>query len=142
MWRINPKQCQYDMLNPEGDIFSSAGAIGKFNIKIGDYICPVASGSGNCKLLGIWQVIEDQYYGALTEGQVCYIPPHDQKRKLSQHRVKAKLVHASSKENSAESLINKYQMIPSKLTMTVFYQLCALIEFTSIPKIKIAIKTI
>ena len=146
MWRINPKECNYELLNPNNDIFSSKAVIvGSFDLREGDYICAVASGKGKGRgLWGIWEVTKPQFYGPMPDGQACYLPPHDERRKEAQYRVQAKLYLRTTSANSVKNIISKKQLYippPSKLSYEQFQQLCAL-TVNKQPKIKISFKVI
>jgi hypothetical protein len=115
IWRINPKECTYDKIDPLGDLFSSRESrVGQYAIKKGDFICAIASGTGRKKgLLGIWCVTGNQFFGSLSQTQACYIPPHDKRRQEKQHRAHAKLYKSATMDNLSQIK----QIIPS----TVFY---------------------
>ena len=133
LWRINPKECVYSKINPDGDIFSSkAPGVKKFNLKDGDYLCVVASGANRKKgLLGIWKIIGSQFEVPIPSGQVCYLPPHNEKRKLTQHRVQAKLYKTPIMDNLSivKTIIPKETklMTPQLLTREQFTQFLSIV---------------
>ena len=103
MWRINPKECDYDKLD-EVDIFSSASkSIKNMEIEKGDFICAVASGK-NAKigLHGIWRVLREPYCEELKVSQKCYKSPYDKERMKLQWRVLAEHIIEAKYDNLDE----------------------------------------
>lgn len=134
IWRINPKQCIYSLLQDE-DVFSTKGrALNKSRIGKGTFLFAIASGSNRKQgILGVWKITKDPYE-AKTEEQKCYIQPHKSDRTKTQWRVEAKKICDLTEPNLEQ--IKQVQgieillkaMPPSFLTM---YQTGKLIDLVN-----------
>jgi hypothetical protein len=96
IWKINPDQCDYKLLNPESGTFSAKRVGGK--MCKGDYIVAVTSGKANRgNLLGIWQCIENAKQVPIPiedpEGKIeSFLGKHKKQRMKTQFRLTCKLV--------------------------------------------------
>lgn len=102
MWRINPKQCNYSLLNANGDLFSTAKAfVANYNLQPGDILCPIASDNNRKKgILGLWEITSTVFNSAI-QGQPCWLAPYDESRKLPQYRIAArKIVDSNNRTGS------------------------------------------
>jgi hypothetical protein len=132
MWRINPKQCNYSLLDSAGDLFSTAKSfVANYDLQPGDILCAVASGANRKKgLLGLWEITSQMFNSAITQ-QPCWLPPYDQSRKLPQYRIAARKIRDSniiSGEEIKAIVGNKINNLPpSLLTLDEYSQILRLI---------------
>jgi hypothetical protein len=97
IWRINPKQCKYEALDPLGDTFSSR-ANTKFidhGVGIGTWLFAIGSGKARHRgLLGVWEIVQRPTRSVATQTQVAsFMPGHKAKRIPQQWRMFARLVY-------------------------------------------------
>lgn len=132
MWRINPKQCNYSLLNGNGDLFSTAKAfVANYNLQSGDILCAVASGNNRKKgILGVWEITSTVFNSAI-QGQPCWLAPYDESRKLPQYRIAARKIvdsnnmTGSEMKNTVGAKINN--MPPTLLTQDEYQALHLLV---------------
>jgi hypothetical protein len=105
--RINPKQCDYSKLDPEGDEFvSKAPELGGFGIGRGTLVYAIASGTNRkAGLLGIWTASCAPINRAAEDKDVkSFNEPYKTKRKTVQWRIPADICHDEFEKNNLDTL--------------------------------------
>lgn len=103
LWRINPKECSYSLMNRGDEIFmSAASAVKNYHLDVGDILLVVGSGKNSGLVHGIWQVNSQQTKGFIAPIPLCWTLAARGKRAKEQYYIHARCICDFTNQNRDE----------------------------------------